>query len=308
MSSWKAANGSGLRDFTALLIGAVLGYGGYLAFGAPDGTGTPLKAQLHCAPMATSVGRTVRCLDLSQAPSPGELNGPDGPLPLIDGAASIAFDGPGSQPITLTVRDGPRWDSAMLRIDVAPRQPIDPPLGVALQAPAGLSAEISFDVFESAEPGGPALRSFERRWPAEDGRRIERIRLSDMSTQGLSGLRFRVIEDGRAALLSFSLRPGDRRAWLMARVTLDYSAGDAPGRFGPTTWMDADGLWRLPARPGASFDAVTLLDADGAVVAEAPLGGTTTLRDGTYALSVDAEDGALWLDLRAIAPPAGAAT
>ncbi len=259
-----------------------------------------IEAALHCAPLTTSVGRPVHCVDLSTAPTLGRLHGPDGPIPLVDGAAAVAFDQPGAFPVTLSVSEGGRADRATATLTVLPRRPIDPPLTLRLEVPAGSAPQTAFDIAEVADPDGPTVQDFERRWTAEPGRIIERIRLSDMAMQGMARLNFRVVDDGGAAVLRFSLRTGETLGRLKARVALDYAPATEANPFGAAVKIDADGVWRLPAAPGADVDAITLLDPDGAAVTRVPIGGGAHVRAGRYAVSVDRADGALRLHIRAV--------
>lgn len=287
-----------MRDATAILIGGALGYAAFLAFGGfGGGLAAPPRAVLHCAPLVTTVGRPVHCVDLSNRAG-ARLVGPQGDIPLARGAAAPVFDAPGEATLLLSLPGRP---AATAAIAVSPRRPVEPPIGLTLNAPRGAVPSVAHELFETLDPEGPDLQAFERRWPAEPGFVVQRIRLENLTSQGLAGLRFSVVEDGAAASMRFSLRRGDERASLKARIVLEHAPATDGGAFGPTVWLDADGVWRLPAAVDA--DVVGLIKSDGAPIAQVPVGGTTTLRDGAYLLSVDRAAGGLRLELRANGAP-----
>lgn len=301
-----------MRDVTALILGGLFGAAIALLFGWGERPAS-LTAGLLCAPLETTVGRPIRCVDLSTGAERVALDGPDGPIPILGGGADIVFSAPGEQALTLRASRGERVRKAATVIHVAPRAPIAPPLILSLSAPQGDDAVITeaHQVEErfAGSADGPSQRSVVRRWPAREGYRMARIRMEQMRMTGLGALSAKVVDDGAAAELSFTLRAGTparpEEARLFARIVLEQTPlAGAGGPIADPVRIDAEGLWSVPGAWPEPPDRLLVLDAEGRALAEGPPGATLVIEGRPYAVTVSPADGVTLLDVRRIDPDA----
>lgn len=299
-----------MRDLTALILGGLLGAVIALLFD-PVERFTPLEAALLCAPTETTVGRPVRCLDLSTGAEQVALTGPEGPIAMRDGRADIVFSTPGAQSLTLRARRGEEMREATARIRVVPHVPIVPPLLLSLSALGGEDGAIAVahQVEErfAGSADGPKQRSVVRRWPAEPGYRIARIRMEQMRMTGLGALSAQVVEEGAAAELRFSLRAGTparpKDAQLFARIVLEQTPlAGAGGPIGAPVRIDAEGLWSFPRSWSDPPERLVLQNEAGQALAEGPPGAALVLDGRPYAVTVSPADGVTLLHVRRIGP------